>query len=325
MSFTLASEPSGSTTLTLPTVDGTIAVSAQDPLSLNPTTGDLSLTLGSGLTVSGSALAVDFGSITTVGALSSGSIASGFGPIDIGTSPLSAGQVTLGGSVPLVFQGGSGSVSLSLSSDPTGTNTITLPDASGTLAVAVASPLNLNAGTGEVSLQLDPSSILRVDEVGRLTANTSEITTVGTLTSGSIASGFGDIDIGSSSLTAGEGTFDSVQFDFPSSPDTCAFTLGTQTCAIASSDASMLDISISADYDTSSLDINTPSGLPSVDVSCGEAGYGQLITVIVNSSGADFPVKLPHCFENGNSECTMMSGTAISLVCLEGDVLYRLS
>ena len=57
-------------------------------------------------------------------------------------------------------------------------------------------------GPGHLSLLLGDG--LFVDEVsGELGVDSSTISSVGTLTSGSIAPGFGDIDIGENSLRAG--------------------------------------------------------------------------------------------------------------------------
>ena len=189
-------------TITFP--DASVTVNAAGDLSGN--------TLASGVTSS---------SLVTVGGLSTGSIVSGFGSINIASNALTAGAVTgesltvsgatvLNGAVtvgdaatdtvtvtgvvqgasPLVFEGGTDDefeTTLAVA-DPTADRTITLPDASVTLNAA-----------------------------GDLTGNTlaagvtsSSLVTVGGLSTGSIVSGFGTINIASNALTAGAVTGESL-------------------------------------------------------------------------------------------------------------------
>lgn len=139
-------------------------------------------TLGSGVVTS---------SLTTVGALNSGSITSGFGAIDNGASNITTtGQIS-GGTLT------DGTASLT-SGAWTGVTTITV----GNTGLIVGSSTPFSDAAGTLTLQ----NIDAIDATTESTIETaidtlSNLTTVGALNSGSITSGFGTIDNGSSTIT----------------------------------------------------------------------------------------------------------------------------
>jgi hypothetical protein len=171
-------DPTADRTITFP--NSSIEVNASADLSGN--------TLASGVVSS---------SLTTVGALDNGSITSGFGNIDNGTSSITTTDLTANGNIilgnastdiitfngtiqggsPLVFEGDFETTFVI--TDPTADRTITFPNSS--IEVNASADLSGNTlASGVVS---------------------SSLTTVGALNSGSITSGFGNIDNGSSSIT----------------------------------------------------------------------------------------------------------------------------
>jgi uncharacterized cupin superfamily protein len=134
-------------------------------------------------------------SLTTVGALTSGSIASGFGSINIGSSALTAGAGTLSS---LTSYG-------SLSIGGTATTTIQGNNATSTFSggISLASG-NVNLATGGRYL-INNASIIDATTLGSSVVGSS-LTSVGALDSGSITTGFGDINIGANTLGAGTTT-----------------------------------------------------------------------------------------------------------------------
>lgn len=186
-------EPEGySNVITVPDSNGTFMVSAQAPLYVNERGG----------------LNISLGEVTEVGALSKGTIAPGFGNIDIGGSSLSAGNYSgygvsrfLGdskfqgsvflehsvsidhivGEFPLAFEGkavDTASIRIQVE-EPSRTHTIKLPASDGLFAV--------NAGKG-----------LELLEDGTVKVHPPTLTRVGALEEGSITATFGDIMIGNS-------------------------------------------------------------------------------------------------------------------------------
>jgi hypothetical protein len=193
---------------------------------------------------------------TTVGALNSGSITSGFGSIDIGSSTITTTGLITGGSLDIddvVINGSTightddtdlitvanGIVTVA------GEISVTTLDIGGTNVTATATELNLLDGVSGL-VQADFTKLAAVDatatelnimdgdtsassttlaDADRVVVNDagtmkqvaltdfetyfesaldtlSNVTTVGTLDSGAISSGFGNIDVGSSNLTA---------------------------------------------------------------------------------------------------------------------------
>jgi len=193
---------------------------------------------------------------TTVGALNSGSITSGFGSIDIGSSTITTTGLITGGSLDIddvVINGSTightddtdlitvanGIVTVA------GEISVTTLDIGGTNVTATATELNLLDGVSGL-VQADFTKLAAVDatatelnimdgdtsassttlaDADRVVVNDagtmkqvaltdfetyfesaldtlSNVTTVGTLNSGAISSGFGNIDVGSSNLTA---------------------------------------------------------------------------------------------------------------------------
>ena len=178
---------------------------------------------------------------TTVGALNSGSITSGFGTIDTGSSTITTTGLITGGSLDIddvVINGttightddtdlitvASGLVTVA------GEISVTTLDIGGTNVTSTAAELNIMDGvtatTAELNLidgdttatstTLAAADRLIVNDAGTMKQvalsdfetffesaldTTSNITTVGALNSGSITSGFGTIDTGSSTIT----------------------------------------------------------------------------------------------------------------------------
>ena len=180
--------------------------------------------------------------VTTVGALNSGSITSGFGTIDTGSSTITTTGLITGGSLDIddVLINGSnightddtdlitvanGLVTVA------GEISVTTLDIGGTNVTSTAAELNILDGvtatatelnimdgdTSATSTTLADADRVVVNDAGTMKQvaltdfetyfesaldTLSNVTTVGTLNSGAISSGFGAIDIGSSNLTA---------------------------------------------------------------------------------------------------------------------------
>jgi len=179
---------------------------------------------------------------TTVGALNSGSITSGFGTIDTGSSTITTTGLITGGSLDIddVLINGSnightddtdlitvanGLVTVA------GEISVTTLDIGGTNVTSTAAELNILDGVTATATELNimdgdtSASSTTLADADRVVVNDagtmkqvaltdfetyfesaldtlSNVTTVGTLNSGAISSGFGAIDIGSSNLTA---------------------------------------------------------------------------------------------------------------------------
>ena len=166
---------------------------------------------------------------TTVGALNSGSITSGFGSIDIGSSTITTTGLITGGSLDIddvVINGSTightddtdlitvanGIVTVA------GEISVTTLDIGGTNVTSTATELNIiDGGTSATSTTLADADRVVVNDNGTMVQvaltdfetyfesaldTLSNVTTVGTLDSGAISSGFGNIDVGSSNLTA---------------------------------------------------------------------------------------------------------------------------
>lgn len=147
--------------------------------------------------------------IVTTGALNSGSVTSGFGSIDNGTS-----NVTTGGKLVIDVDGTAidavGAITFGASADDAiyhnGTNleidTATAIEfsISGTPEADLAAD-GFNVITGD-SYQINNTSVLNATTLGSAVV-TSSLTATGALASGSIAAGFGAIDNGTSNITTG--------------------------------------------------------------------------------------------------------------------------
>ena len=166
--------------------------------------------------------------VTTVGALNSGSITSGFGTIDTGSSTITTTGLITGGSLDIddVLINGSnightddtdlitvanGLVTVA------GEISVTTLDIGGTNVAATATELNIMDGdTSATSTTLADADRVVVNDAGTMKQvaltdfetyfesaldTLSNVTTVGALNSGSITSGFGAIDNGSSAIT----------------------------------------------------------------------------------------------------------------------------
>ena len=180
--------------------------------------------------------------LVTVGTLNSGSISSGFGNIDIGSSTITTTGLITGGSLDIddvVINGSTightddtdlitvanGIVTVA------GEISVTTLDIGGTNVTSTASELNILDGVTSTATELNimdgdtSASSTTLADADRVVVNDagtmkqvaltdfetyfesaldtlSNVTTVGTLDSGAISSGFGNIDVGSSNLTA---------------------------------------------------------------------------------------------------------------------------
>lgn len=189
----------GSTELEFTQFSGSSEITAGDGLTK---TGNTLNVAGTANRISVTADAVDIAStyvgqssITTVGALTAGSIGSGFGSINVGASSITGGTGTFSS---LVNYG-------TLSIGGTATTTIQGNSATSTFSggIALASG-NVNLATGGVFL-INNAAVLNATTLGSSVVNSS-LTAVGALDSGSITTGFGAINIGSDTLNAGAST-----------------------------------------------------------------------------------------------------------------------
>lgn len=205
----------GTTDLTFTQFSGSAEVTAGDGLTK---TGNTINTIGTADRISVTADSIDIAStyagqssITTVGALTSGSIGSGFGAINIGSAALTAGTS--------VFQSATSYGTLSIGG--TATTSIVGNSATSTFSggISLASG-NVNLATGG-SLLLNNALLLNATRLGSSVVNSS-LTSVGALDSGSITTGFGAINIGADTLDAGAATFSSLTVPYAS---TTAFTV----------------------------------------------------------------------------------------------------
>jgi cytoskeletal protein CcmA (bactofilin family) len=166
---------------------------------------------------------------TTVGALNSGSITSGFGTIDTGSSTITTTGLITGGSLDIddvvingTTIGHTDDTDLITLADGiatvAGEISVTTLDIGGTNVTSTATELNIMDGdTSASSTTLADADRIVVNDAGTMKQvaltdfetyfesaldTLSNVTTVGALNSGSITSGFGAIDVGSSNLTA---------------------------------------------------------------------------------------------------------------------------
>lgn len=161
-------------------------------------------------------------SLTSVGALDSGSITSGFGGIDNGDSNITTGGIlkidvdgtaknavgsfTLGagndagiffnGQDLVIITSGAGANGVVIDSED---DTVEIKGSGNTQATFSSLGLNLVAGD---EYYIDSSSVLSATTLGAGVV-TSSLTSVGVLNSGSITSGFGTINNGTSNITTG--------------------------------------------------------------------------------------------------------------------------
>jgi hypothetical protein len=166
--------------------------------------------------------------LVTVGALDSGSITSGFGNIDVGSSTITTTGLITGGSLDIddVVINGS---TIGHTDDTdlitvangiatiAGEISVTTLDIGGTNVTSTATELNIMDGdTSATSTTLADADRVVVNDAGTMKQvaltdfetyfesaldTLSNVTTVGALNSGSITSGFGAIDNGSSAIT----------------------------------------------------------------------------------------------------------------------------
>ena len=138
-------------------------------------------------------------SLTTVGALTSGSIGSGFGSINIGSSALTAGTS--------IFSSATSYGTLSVGG--TATTSIVGNSATSTFSGGITLTAgNVNVATGN-GFFINNASVLNGTTLGAGILNSS-LTSVGGLDSGSITTGFGAINIGADTLDAGATTLASL-------------------------------------------------------------------------------------------------------------------
>jgi cytoskeletal protein CcmA (bactofilin family) len=232
--------------------------------------------------------------VTTVGALNSGSITSGFGTIDTGSSTITTTGLITGGSLDIddVLINGSnightddtdlitvanGLVTVA------GEISVTTLDIGGTNVAATATELNIMDGdTSATSTTLADADRVVVNDAGTMKQvaltdfetyfesaldTLSNVTTVGALNSGSITSGFGAIDNGSSAITTtGTITYGSL------SDGSITITAFVDEDNMASNSATLVPTqqSVKAYVDTQltaeDLDITTDSGTIDIDL-----------------------------------------------------------
>jgi hypothetical protein len=232
--------------------------------------------------------------VTTVGALNSGSITSGFGTIDTGSSTITTTGLITGGSLDIddVLINGSnightddtdlitvanGLVTVA------GEISVTTLDIGGTNVAATATELNIMDGdTSATSTTLADADRVVVNDAGTMKQvaltdfetyfesaldTLSNVTTVGALNSGSITSGFGAIDNGSSAITTtGTITYGSL------SDGSITITAFVDEDDMSSNSATLVPTqqSVKAYVDTQitaeDLDVTTDSGTIDIDL-----------------------------------------------------------
>ena len=232
--------------------------------------------------------------VTTVGALNSGSITSGFGTIDTGSSTITTTGLITGGSLDIddVVINGS---TIGHTDDTdlitvangiatvAGEISVTTLDIGGTNVSATATELNIMDGdTSATSTTLADADRVVVNDAGTMKQvaltdfetyfesaldTLSNVTTVGALNSGSITSGFGAIDNGSSAITTtGTITYGSL------SDGSITITAFVDEDNMASNSATLVPTqqSVKAYVDTQltaeDLDITTDSGTIDIDL-----------------------------------------------------------
>ena len=255
--------------------------------------------------------------LVTVGALDSGSITSGFGNIDVGSSTITTTGLITGGSLDIddvVINGSTightddtdlitvanGIVTVA------GEISVTTLDIGGTNVTSTASELNILDGvtstatelnimdgdTSATSTTLADADRVVVNDAGTMVQvaltdfetyfesaldTLSNVTTVGTLNSGAISSGFGNIDVGSSNLTA-TGT---VSLGATSFNDNAITNVGDIALDSISADATDINVAVSDNSGTAFtikqgsdayLIIDTGNSSESVSIGTGVSG-----------------------------------------------------
>jgi len=260
--------------------------------------------------------------LVTVGTLNSGSISSGFGNIDIGSSTITTTGLITGGSLDIddvVINGSTightddtdlitvanGIVTVA------GEISVTTLDIGGTNVTSTASELNILDGVTSTATELNimdgdtSASSTTLADADRVVVNDagtmkqvaltdfetyfesaldtlSNVTTVGALNSGSITSGFGAIDIGSSNLTA-TGT---VSLGATSFNDNAITNVGDIALDSISADATDINVAVSDNSGTaftikqgSDAYFIVDTGNSSESVSIGTGVSGTAITL----------------------------------------------
>ena len=169
---------------------------------------------------------------TTVGALNSGSITSGFGNIDIGSSTITTTGLITGGSLDIddVLINGTtightddtdlitlanglvtvaGEVSMT-TLDIGGTNVTSTPAELNLLDGSAKSTSSITIADADAFIVIDGTTTKQIPASDIKTYALGDVTAVGALNSGSITSGFGNIDNGSSTANFGATTVDSL-------------------------------------------------------------------------------------------------------------------
>ena len=241
--------------------------------------------------------------VTTVGALNAGSITSGFGTIDTGDSTITTTGLITGGSLDIddVVINGS---TIGHTDDTdlitvangiatvAGEISVTTLDIGGTNVTSTAAELNIvDGGTSATSTTLADADRVVVNDNGTMVQvaltdfetyfesaldTLSNVTTVGALNDGSITSGFGTIDTGSSAITTtGLITGGSLDIDdvvingttIGHTDDTDLITLADGVVTVAGEvDTVSLDVSGNIDVDgTTNLDNTDIDGTLVVD------------------------------------------------------------
>ena len=201
-------------------------INASAAIEMSKTT----LVAGTGITLSTNTLNVDAAQtqITSVGALDAGSITSNFGTINTGASAITTTGLISGGSLDIddvlingATIGHTDDTDLMTVADGiltiAGEISVTTLDIGGTNVASTAAELNImDGGTSASSTTLADADRVVVNDAGTMKQvaltdfetyfetsldTLANVTTVGALNAGSITSGFGTIDTGSSNIT----------------------------------------------------------------------------------------------------------------------------
>jgi len=201
-------------------------INASAAIEMSKTT----LVAGTGITLSTNTLNVDAAQtqITSVGALDAGSITSNFGTINTGASAITTTGLISGGSLDIddvlingTTIGHTDDTDLMTVADGiltiAGEISVTTLDIGGTNVASTAAELNImDGGTSASSTTLADADRVVVNDAGTMKQvaltdfetyfetsldTLANVTTVGALNAGSITSGFGTIDTGSSNIT----------------------------------------------------------------------------------------------------------------------------
>ena len=226
----IISNGAGASGIILDSEDDTVEIKGSGTLQATFDTSGLNLVTGDAYYINAASVlnattlgtAVVTSSLTTVGALDSGSITANFGAIDNGTSNITTGGI-LKVDVDGTAENAAGSLTLGAGNDAgiffDGTDLVIISNGAGASGIILDSEddtvevkgsgvlqatfdtSGLNLVTGD-AYYINAASVLNATTLGTAVV-TSSLTTVGALDSGSITANFGAIDNGVSNITTG--------------------------------------------------------------------------------------------------------------------------